>query len=254
MREVRVNEGRAIDLPTEEAEALKQTLENFSDDYRFAETLMKHLNAGTALLGQWTASSAELEARRALLVTHINSLRWALELLAKGYMRQSLALLRMAYEHVSWARADRAAMAPLLGRKSNKKSDRPKAFISETFQKEEAGGLIWDWLSEWAHPRRLALLAEARPDESGAMPNVGPAWTEFNFLHGFHFFIAAAGAGFRAVEVLQEEVLGAADAKWRREAASMVRQVEKRTAEIAARSKALAAELKVAKVEGLEVD
>lgn len=211
------------DLQKLEAETLGRNLADFGEGYDLGNEVLTLLNEGEATLsGQRWEDEATL-VRLALCTRHFNSLRWALELLAKGYLQQSLALVRMALE--DWAAAKylgirpneadlfiemaenpfkRNPKMPGFAQMLNVIGGEPKARASE----------VYDFLSTHTHPRPAGVSAAFHRDEEGIWLHVGPHYDREDFLRGLYVWLPVGQMMFRVVGELEEQLAGTVDKAW----------------------------------------
>lgn len=190
----------AMDHQVNEREIGLQTRRENATEVALLDGFFNHLSEGfNALSPPFTLS--ESETKTLLLATMgYNCLRWAFELMNKGYYTQANALSRMGME--CWVNAVYLLLYPELAEawKEFKTRPRPKEMrklvadkmavlgVEEANVAKESMDKMYEALSEYGHPNEHALAVLMEDQEGSTRLRLGGAYDRLLFIQAVDYF------------------------------------------------------------------
>jgi hypothetical protein len=193
-----------MDHQSNEREIGRRTRRENVTEVALMDGFFNHLSEGfNALSAPFTPS--ESGTKTLLLATMgYNSLRWASELMLKGYYTQANALSRMGME--CWVNALYLLSYPDLAEawKDFKKRPMPKKMrglvadkvaecgVEEAEVAKESMGVMYGAFSEYVHPNEQALAVLLEDQEDSLLLRLGGAYDRLLFIQSVDYFCYSA--------------------------------------------------------------
>jgi hypothetical protein len=229
-----------MDIRVQEKAAERAFLKRFQDRYELAQAALQVLTDGLALLDGRSLKEEPARVRSWLAIGNRNALLGALTLLARGYFRESVAVLRAAFE--DWAiqrylslHPDRAVAYGEIDMLSPFKPARTEASATPRFEtiwaeldREGSNDArrVYAWLCAYTHPTAVGVRSSYERDATGFTARLAPAVDPALTRHALAYWLQTAQLQLRATQQLQSLVLGESDAGWGARATALSNELD----------------------------
>ncbi len=195
-----------MDHQSNEREIARRTREENVAEVALMEGFFNHLSDGFNALSPPFTPSESKTVRLLLATMGYNSLRWAFELMLKGYYTQANALSRMGME--CWLNSLYLLLYPERAEAWKEFRTRPKPEkmrkliadkmgeleVEDTDVAEQSMGAMYRALSEYAHPNEHALAILMEDQEHSTQLRLGGAYDRQLFIQSVDHFCYSAQA------------------------------------------------------------
>jgi hypothetical protein len=202
---------------------LAKTISEFSSEYDTCSRVLGLLSEGLSSMTGSKIQDDTTGIQISLCSRHFNSLMWSLELIAKGYLIQSLVLSRSALE--DWIVAKYLSIKPehtkIFSNIPKQPFEKPKRIPTFTAMMDAMDGNTrenaketYSILSTFAHPRPIGIHNAYHRDDGQRYYHIGPYYEATNVRSGIWVWLQIAQVMFWVISDLHRRVIGSINTDW----------------------------------------